>query len=162
MSHFTKVYYELSEAIEKAAEQNYQRDYRHGLEAYEKLADAPEDVKQKFLEEATYLLNKTFQNWEPEYPDDDLICVRREGIEFDNQRSKLIDGYYLNKSIYLGVDRAVAKAKLIEMNRAFEDTDIVDYLFNESITCWVDDDRKWFAPLAKDFIKDHVNNKTYF
>lgn len=75
MSHFTAVYYELPEAIKKAAEQNYLRDYRHGLEQYENWTDADELTHELYLEEAEHLLTTSGQNYDPESPDTELICL---------------------------------------------------------------------------------------
>lgn len=63
----------LSEAIELAAKENFERD-----SAVIGLGDTGpwNEVKELYLEEAEYLLRKTGKNWEPELPHHHYITIK--------------------------------------------------------------------------------------
>lgn len=63
-------YYPLKEAIELAAVQNLQRDIRLDLEEDESALDI-------YREEAKYLLKTAGENYLPEFPDTEHICVSK-------------------------------------------------------------------------------------
>lgn len=69
-----KVHYPLAEAIEKAMQQNLNRDKRLGLigEPY-----SNEEIE-IYREEATTLLKDSGENYLPEYPDTEHICVEKK------------------------------------------------------------------------------------
>lgn len=63
----------LSEAIELAAKENYERDVSvMGLED----TGPWEEVGKLYLDEAKYLLKKTGKNWEPELPHHHYITIK--------------------------------------------------------------------------------------
>ena len=67
-------YYPFNEAVDRAAKQNFARDARHGLETGD-WETTDEDTRNFFLEEAAKLMKYSGQNYDPERPDTDLICV---------------------------------------------------------------------------------------
>ena len=72
ITEIKKVYFELEEAVQKAAEQNWNRDDRIGLtEGITFEADST-----IYLDEARHLLETTGENYLPEHPDFEHICVK--------------------------------------------------------------------------------------
>jgi hypothetical protein len=68
-----KVHYPLAEAIEKAMQQNLNRDKRLGLVS-EPFSNKELDI---YREEATTVLKNDGENYLPEYPDTEHICVQQ-------------------------------------------------------------------------------------
>lgn len=63
----------ISEAIELAAKENYERDVTvMGLED----TGPWEEVEKIYLDEAKYLLKNTGENWEPELPHHHYITIK--------------------------------------------------------------------------------------
>lgn len=72
MTEEVRVYYPREEAIQKAAEQNFLRDVRVGVET----ESSKKKVFPLYLEEATFLIDTTGENYIPAEPDVDLICLQ--------------------------------------------------------------------------------------
>lgn len=67
-----KKFYPFQEAVERAAKQNYERDKREG-------DNTPwEEVKSLLIEEATFLMKTDGENWLPEAPDTEHICLLKD------------------------------------------------------------------------------------
>lgn len=62
----------FNEAVELAVKQNIERDQRHGL-----ISDPiSEEEKSIYREEAEYILKETGENYQPDFPDHQLIKVK--------------------------------------------------------------------------------------
>lgn len=69
----TKVYFPMEEAVKKAADQNMARDQRLGLLSN----PANEGDVEIYTAEAEEVLKKDGENYLPEAPDHEHICVQR-------------------------------------------------------------------------------------
>lgn len=70
-------YYELGEAVQRAAEQNVRRDYRLGLITVDKLEDLPAEEGRKYKIEARRVITEFGANYVPNYPETERIHARK-------------------------------------------------------------------------------------
>lgn len=66
-------YYNLDEAVRRAAEQNVRRDYRLGIISTDKLEELPPEEKRKYQMEANRVITEFGANFVPNYPETERI-----------------------------------------------------------------------------------------
>ncbi len=73
-----KVFFPIEEAVLKAAEQNVSRDFRMGMPSVTSgiFSEQTEDTQRDYLHYARRVIEKTGENYLPEYPDTEHICVQ--------------------------------------------------------------------------------------
>lgn len=69
--------YDFEEAVIKAAEQNIRRDHRIGECQADSLEKADSEMREVYLSEARCVLEQSGENYLPEHPDNEHICVKK-------------------------------------------------------------------------------------